>query len=149
MSHLPNILAFSILLFALAQGPSEVEKDKKLLQGSWEVVSMVQGGKDILGLKKEEKMIFTFEGDKVTVKLTEKSKEGGYKNDGTYKIDPSKTPRTIDVVDDRKEPNLGIYEVKADEIKLCMAGRGVKERPKDFTTPAGTDHSVVILKRVK
>jgi uncharacterized protein (TIGR03067 family) len=147
MSHVPKIFGITFTLFAAVQGSPALEQDKKFLQGNWEVVSMIQGGKEIPGLNKEGKMIFTFDGDKVSVKLTGKTKET-YKNDGVYKIDPSKTPRTIDMVDDRKEPNLGIYELKENEIKLCMGGRG-QQRPKDFASAPGTDQSVVILKRVK
>ena len=140
MSAMPKILGLALAIAAMAQVPSEIEKDKKLLQGNWEVVSMLQAGREIP--RDGGKLIFAFQGDKITVKLKDK-----ILNEGTYKIDPGKKPKTIDVKDSRKGADLGIYEVNEKEIKLCMGGRG-KDRPKEFTAPPENDQSLVILKRV-
>jgi uncharacterized protein (TIGR03067 family) len=140
MVHLQSIL---LLLAGLAasQLGADVDKERKLLQGRWEVVSMVQGGKEVPRLM-EGKMMFTFQGDKLVVALGDK-----VLNEGTWKIDPGKTPRTIDLKDER-DTIQGIYELKENEVRMCMGGRG-KERPKLFDAQPGTDQSVVILKRIK
>ena len=43
---------------------------------------------------------------------------------------------------------LGIYELKDDELKICFA-KGGGERPTEFLSKAGTEQSLVVLKREK
>lgn len=141
------ILAFLVAsqVMAAAQGGFDAEKDRKYLQGKWEVVSMLHDGKEVPGLKdpKEGKMIFTFDGDKVTVKLGDK-----IMNEGICKLDTGKSPKTIDIKD-KRDTILGIYELRDGKVVLCMGVRGSKERPQDFTAKVGTEQSVVTLARAK
>lgn len=144
MFHLPKILVVTCAAFVLVQGTADVEKDRKLLHGKWEVVSIVQGGKSIPDLKKDGKLTFNFDGDRLIVKLGDK-----VMNEGTCRLHPKQTPRSIDLIDGKdREVVLGIYEVKNDEARLCMGARG-KERPKDFSAEPGTTQSLVTLKRIK
>jgi uncharacterized protein (TIGR03067 family) len=43
---------------------------------------------------------------------------------------------------------LGIYELDGDTYKYCLAPAG-KPRPKDFTSRAGSGHSLGVSKREK
>jgi len=43
---------------------------------------------------------------------------------------------------------LGIYEVKKDSRKVCLAEQG-KERPTEFSAKPGSGHTLAVFKRVK
>ena len=71
---------------------------------------------------------------------------------GIQKIDPTKSPKTIDVTM-TEGPNkgaimLGIYEIDGDTLKVCFDAE-VKKRPTEFKSPAGSETFVNVHKRVK
>ena len=53
---------------------------------------------------------------------------------GTYVIEPAKSPKTIDITmkEGDKGTAHGIYELKGDTLKICVA-RPNTERPTEFT----------------
>ncbi len=71
---------------------------------------------------------------------------------GTSEIDPTRKPKTIDFMttegDDKGKIVLGIYELGDDTRKLCYAQPG-KDRPSEFSAPAGSGHTLVVFKREK
>jgi uncharacterized protein (TIGR03067 family) len=129
-------------LFLLTEGddgkPSE--KDLKLLNGTWKVVSMVHNGKDI---PNAEDHGITFDGENVTIK----EPNGGSKGKCT-RLDPTKDPKEIDLTPDGGGKKLqGIYELKGDELKLCLTRSD--ERPSRFESKEGSNSRLVVLKREK
>jgi RNA polymerase sigma factor (sigma-70 family) len=110
-----------------AQGPS-AKNDRDLLQGKWTVVSARQNGKDVNA--DEEAAIkdkpFVFKGDKVTAK-----------GECDYSINPSKSPKEMDIVPtEGPEGEKGmkfraIYELKGDSLKIAFTGPGM-DRPRAF-----------------
>lgn len=65
------------------------------------------------------------------------------------KLDPDKTPKTIDYADlGTKRAVLGIYELDGDRLKLCIITKE-RERPKEFKTEAGSNLTLMDLKRSK
>src|SRR5262245_36761204 len=92
-----------------ADDKADLEKEIKKFQGTWTIESSVTGGMEIRAdLLKG--LIVIYEGDKRTVKSGDKVIQVG-----TQKIDPSKSPKTIDVTM-TEGPNkgavmLGIYEI--------------------------------------
>jgi RNA polymerase sigma factor (sigma-70 family) len=130
--------------------------DHDRLQGTWEFVSYTQGGKTItkkdLGDKDGQPATLTFVGDKT---LSEVSNIGGkvveYK--GTYKIDPSRKPKEIDLTVERGEKNLGtssgIYEVEGDSLRLCWPADPLDlERPTKLESKEGESYHLMTYKRV-
>ena len=82
------------------------------------------------------KVTFTFAGDKVSFKDEDDTQEG------TVKVDATKTPRAIDLIVPPDGPEKGktllcIYEVKDDELHLCVPDAG-KNRPTEFSGKEGT-----------
>jgi uncharacterized protein (TIGR03067 family) len=71
---------------------------------------------------------------------------------GTQKIDPSKSPKTIDVTmiegPDKGKVMLGIYEIDEDTLRACFDPQG-KKRPTEFKSAAGSMNFVNVHKRVK
>jgi uncharacterized protein (TIGR03067 family) len=68
------------------------------------------------------------------------------------RIDPTKTPKTIDY-DMTEGPtkgktHLGIYEIEGDMVRFCFAAPGL-DRPNDFTAKEGSGQTLSVWKREK
>jgi uncharacterized protein (TIGR03067 family) len=144
----PAVLALTVGLVAAGGGSKgdPVKKDMRKLQGTWKVVSVEMDGKK----QSDEKLksaTMTVEGNKYLVEVGGKTVE-----QGTFKIDPAKTPKTIDVTatQGKGKGNTyhGIYEIKGDTAKDCFAQEG-KERPTEFKTRAGSGWVLRVYKRQK
>jgi uncharacterized protein (TIGR03067 family) len=124
----------------------EAKGDRDALQGKWQLVEFTRNGKTKkVTDKSDDYFELVFRGDKITTRF----KVG--KEEGTYKVDPNKSVKTIDIVPstgDEKGKNLkGIYELKGNVFKLCMANPGAK-RPETFASK--TDRVVLfVLRRAK
>jgi uncharacterized protein (TIGR03067 family) len=130
----------------VADDKAELEKEARKFQGTWTFESSVTGGEE-LPADRLKMFVVTFEGDKHTVKNGDEVIQVG-----TQKLDPSKSPKTIDVtmVDGPQKGTvmLGIYEIDADTLKVCFDPEG-KTRPTEFKSPPGSKNFVNVHKRVK
>jgi uncharacterized protein (TIGR03067 family) len=130
-----------LLIGADKDAPKTQDKD---LDGSWEFVSGIRDGKPD---QPPGKAVLIFKGNELAVKLGDKEMEKA-----TIKADPTRTPRTLDIVPsmgpEKGNAALAIYEVKGDELRICVARPG-KERPTEFSAKEGSGHSLITLKRVK
>jgi len=130
---------------ARADDKADVEKELKKFQGTWTFKSVEAGGKEAPAAVFEG-ITVTFEGNKYTVK-----KGGEVIQIATQKLDPSKSPKTLDVTV-AEGPNkgsvmLGIYEINGDTLKVCFDPDG-KKRPTEFKSTAGSQ-TLVVHQRVK
>ena len=137
---------YCVLLVAvvgLASPVQDAKKDADQLQGTWVAQSLERGGQADPNAKGDT---LTIQGDKFTIKM----KDGEVK--GTLKVEADKTPRQIEFMiteGPQQGTALGIYAVEGDELKLCLAQPGVKERPKALGSKQGESHLFVTLKREK
>ena len=131
---------------ALADDKTDLEKELKKFQGTWTIESSVTGGKEI-PRDQLKGFIVIYEGDKHTVKNGDKVIQVG-----TQKIDPSKSPKTIDVTmtegPSKGTVMLGIYEFDGDTMKACFDPTG-KKRPTEFKSASGSQNFLNVHKRVK
>jgi uncharacterized protein (TIGR03067 family) len=122
-----------------------VDKELKKFQGTWTFASVEVGGKEAPAAEFKD-MTVTFEGDKYTVK-----KGADVIQVGTQKLDPSKSPKALDVTVaeglNKGAVMLGIYEISGDTLKVCFDPEG-KKRPTEFTSASGSQ-IFVVHKRVK
>ena len=132
------VVFFLMLSLALAQDDAG-KKDLDNLQGVWQMVSMEIEGK---ALPADE-----IKGFKLTVKGNKGSHPGkDAKNDeATIKLDPSKTPKTIDMAT-KGMTFVGIYSIEGDNLKICGAKAG-GDRPTEYK--GGKDVVYYVLKRDK
>jgi uncharacterized protein (TIGR03067 family) len=139
--------------FAASGGPSpladdkaDLEKEVRKFQGTWTFESSATGGKE-LPAGELKGLILIFEGDKHTVK-----KGDAVIQVGTQKLDPSKSPKAIDVTmaegPKKGAVMLGIYEIDGDTLKVCFDPQG-KKRPTEFKSTPGSENFVNIHRRVK
>ena len=131
---------------ARADDKADVEKELKKFQGTWTFESVEAGGKEAPA-EQFKGMTLTFAGDKHTVKKGDEVIQVG-----TQKLDPSKSPKSIDVTM-TEGPNkgavmLGIYEISGDTLKVCFDPEG-KKRPTEFKSASGSQTFVAVHKRVK
>src|SRR5262249_5802478 len=126
----------------LAVRGADPDKD---LQGTWVATSMEINGKP--GIVKRTR--FTFQGEKLLVRH---EKDEGKDVEWSYKIEPKKSPRQIDIVSvqssGREKTLHGIYEVKGDELKLCFENGGKAEnRPTKFATNKENEEALIVFKK--
>lgn len=141
------LIVMAGLLVAADAKDDEIKKEMAKLEGSWKVVALEKSGKPAPDEVLKEAPRITFKGDRINLKFSGKDKE----QESTYKLDPSKKPKEIDIVEkrgDRNEPSKSIYLLDGDDLKICMARPGL-ERPTEFATKEGAQHSMLTLKREK
>jgi uncharacterized protein (TIGR03067 family) len=149
--HYFVILATGVLMAADPAKDNPSKKDLEKLQGTWLTVSLVDDGKPLVDEKTPAKdragTKLVYEGNKWIIKVGDKSVASG-----VFKIDSSKTPKEIDILDESGEKNektkLGIFELNGDTYKYCLAPAG-KPRPKEFSSKAGSGHSLGVSTRAK
>lgn len=138
--------ALGFIAFSLADEKAVLEKEMKKFEGNWTIESSVTGGVEIPADQLKGFLVI-YEGDKHTLKYGDKVFQVG-----TQKIDPSKTPKTIDVTmsdgPSKGAVMLGIYEFDADTLKVCFDPEG-KKRPTEFKSATGSANFLNVHKRVK
>jgi uncharacterized protein (TIGR03067 family) len=77
---------------------------------------------------------------------------GGNTTEGTFKIDPTLTPKTIDITftdgPGKDKTQKGIYELDGDTQKICWAAPG-KPRPTEFEAKPKSGRILQVLEKVK
>ncbi len=151
--RISSVILFCAVGFAASGGSgtvaddkAELENEARKFQGTWTFESSATGGEE-LSADHLKMFVVTFEGDKHTVKKGDEVIQVG-----TQKLDPSKSPKTIDVTmvegPYKGTVMLGIYEIDADTLKVCFDPGG-KTRPTEFKSPPGSKNFVNVHKRVK
>jgi uncharacterized protein (TIGR03067 family) len=129
--------------------PSKGDLDK--LRGTWLTVSLVNDGKTLVDEKAPPKegptTKLVYDGNMWMIKVGGKTVASG-----VFKIDATKKPKEIDIMDESGVKNnktkLGIYELDGDTYKYCLAPAG-KARPTEFASKKGSGHSLGVSKREK
>jgi len=133
------VLSVGFLLAADAQKDDAVKKEKEKLKGTWKSVD------------EKRQAVIVITDDSMTVTLKAGDKDRVYK--GTYKLDPSQKPKTLDFMvsegpDEHKgKTSLQIYELDGDKLKWCANEPGKDGRPKEFAAQGG--YLLIELKRDK
>jgi uncharacterized protein (TIGR03067 family) len=140
------LLAFCLLTATyLAVRAGEDAKDP--LQGVWAAQSVEADGKPAPA-EAVKRMRFTFKGDKLLVR-------GNHDDDREEEcpctVDPKQTPKHLDFTPPKEQKAvLGIYELKGDELKVCVRHASSSEgRPTEFATKAGSKLVLIVFKKQK
>jgi RNA polymerase sigma-70 factor (ECF subfamily) len=124
----------------VAGAPAAPRVEQEKLQGNWQVVAVERGGQR----QPNEGMRLTFAGDKMILFAP-----GIQTPAMNYVLDPSQTPKTIDVNAPAGGVWRGIYELNGDSMQLCLnqsAAGG--DRPTAFRTQAGAPSvNLYVLRR--
>jgi uncharacterized protein (TIGR03067 family) len=132
---------------AAVGGADKAKEDLKKLEGTWKATALTYNGKDFLADGKGG-FQFVFNGAEATIQGNDKVKKEYGKI--RLKLDPSTTPRTVDItVTDGIQKDAvieGIYELKDAELRICAKVFG-NERPTEFAAPEGSSIVLLVLKR--
>lgn len=134
-------LATIALVLAPARGADEAtEKELKRFYGEWKVVELTKDGETRKGDKLKDQ-VWSFKGDKL-VPLDNKD------DTATIKIDPSKKPAALDIIDKSGDRVESIYKFTGDD-KLTICGHTDGKRPTEFASKKGSGAMLFVLERVK
>jgi uncharacterized protein (TIGR03067 family) len=118
-----------------------VEAELKRLAGEWRVVTAEQGGEAV-----EANGGVVFSGRKCTITISPTK----LVLENTITLDPSRTPRQIDVTNTRTGQTwLGIYELKGDRLRAVFQGEKGGKRPTAFKTREGSQEVMYTYQRVQ
>ena len=142
MKSLHLLIVVTILSLASPGFPQDAAaKERDKLQGTWQFLRQEYDGTD--ENSGESKLVIA--GDKMALK----DKQGA--KSITWKIDPAKQPKTIDLTMDVNGKALqltGIYQLDGDTLKICASEAG-QARPTEFASPKGSRLTLFVLKRLK
>jgi uncharacterized protein (TIGR03067 family) len=124
-----------------------IDTDYQRLSGTWVLSSGIVDGQPVPEEIRKKTRLITIR-DKFTLAT---GAQTGTSEDGTFTIDPTKSPKTVDSIQgsgpDKGKTFLGIYEIIDDNHKrACWAPAG-KPRPTDFTSAAGSGHILQVWER--
>jgi uncharacterized protein (TIGR03067 family) len=131
---------------AAAAAQDEAAREAKRLEGTYEVVEVVTGGKP--DPKGAEVKSFEIKGVTITIKLAARDEVA------KFTVDPSRKPAHIDITPEKADKPLpGIYEArdtdKGLELTIAFQEGGAAERPKDFKGATAKDVVVKLLRKEK
>lgn|ERR1043166_9495093 len=137
-------------LAALVTFPTGDAKDAKKelakLEGTWNVTEITYNGTDHSKLN----INFVFKGNEVLVEGNDKVKVEYARL--KIKLDLTTTPKLFDLTVgegvQKGNDMEGIYELKGEELKICVKVFG-KDRPSEFKSPDGGSVALLVLKRAK
>jgi len=143
-------VAPAVLVLSLAVAVAQEKKDDaaaadlKAMVGKWKLEKAELGGKDAMALLKDLKFEITDPGKYVA--------ELGEKDEGTFTVDPSKSPKEMDIKG-TGGPNKGktipaIYKIDGDTLTIAYELGGGK-RPEKFETKPDTKQYLAVYKREK
>jgi len=148
------LLAIGFLVSAQARAQDStdaaVKEERGKMTGTWKIVSQEINGKQTSDDQLQKYLVIFDANGNCTVRL-----DGDVIAKSKNKIDPSKTPKTIDQTftlggGGKGKTSFGIYELKDDTLKACFGdpedGPTAKFRPTEFSSKEGT---LVVYERKK
>jgi uncharacterized protein (TIGR03067 family) len=152
-SLLSAVLGLGLVTLSVSPGkaadpPDEaVQKELKALSGTWKTTGRMSAGKVIPNTNRGDHYLI-IEGNKYTEKINDQVIETG-----TLRIDPTRNPKTLDLVPagGKAAGAPQIYELDCDELRLVMLIPDLrpsvrKDRPTNLSAPETIGF---VLKRVK
>jgi len=135
--RLTAMVALGVLVLTASSAKAD---DQEKFQGVWKADKAVEGGMET-SANEVSKMSIEFKGNKAIPR-----RGGRTEKDAEFKLDSSKSPKTIDIKEQGSTTVLGIYEFDGDRLKICFAKEG-GERPTKFKSPEGSKISYFVLKK--
>jgi uncharacterized protein (TIGR03067 family) len=123
--------------------PAKPKTDAELIQGTWAFEWTEFEGKKEDG-PVDRAVVFVGE------KMIMKELDGDRTDPGSFRLDPTKTPKAIEIGRSERDPKdvvPGIYELNGDRLKLCFVRDPNGKRPTKFESAPGV--LVWVLKRDK
>jgi len=132
-------------LIAVAAGANATDA-KKDLQGVWQAVDAECGGTPST-VEQINELQIVIDGNKFEIK------PNGENRKTTYKLDTSKSPKTIDLTvadgPNKGQVALGIYALEGGQLEMCinLFGKDRTQRPTEFRTQSGDGFGLATFRR--
>lgn len=148
MLHRSVLIALSVpFLSGLTVQPAQEtvnDKDKKSLQGKWQVVSFELAGSEIK--VNNDGIVIVIEGNKLKFTNSKGTDDIAM---FTFTLDAGKSPKNIDLLEkDKSKAEPAIYELKGDELTICRPVEG-RARPSELRSTRTNQETLLVLKRIK
>ena len=125
------------LLIAADAPDDKAKQELAKFQGEW-TVTLVEYDGNKTAEENLNNQVVKIKGDKASLNQLKL----------TFKIDPTTTPRLIDVTLDMGQAYEGIYAFEGDTLKVCLCVAAEKQRPTEFSAP-DMNHILYVLQRAK
>jgi uncharacterized protein (TIGR03067 family) len=138
------MLATICLLWPAWAASADDKKDLEPFQGKWKITEIIADGETI-PMDEFKDAVLTVTGNERLLKVGEE-----VKSKSTYKVDPAKDPKTIDIMVSEGPLSgktfLGVYEFKDGKVRIA-AKEG--ERPKDLASAKGSGILLQTFERIR
>ena len=135
----PMTVQFKNIRIKDLSGPKTAKTDLEFFQGEWTLAEFVSNGESV-DADALRNVRVKIDGNKYKVD------NGGDGDEGTFKLNPSTTPKRLDGVDGNGKEVQGIYELGENTIRVCYGAEG-GDRPKDFTAKADSGRVLAVYRR--
>jgi uncharacterized protein (TIGR03067 family) len=143
--HTVIVLAVGLLIAADDVTDDCLKKESDTFQGTWALMSAERDGKKISDADKTIKLEIT--GTRYRL-IDVSSAVIGHR--GTFLLDPTRKAKATDMTvtegNDKGKTFLGIYELSANDYKVCIAPSN-RERPKEFASKPGSGNVLQVWRR--
>lgn len=136
------------LLLAPTLSAGDPTTDLKKLQGTWEIVSLVDDGEEVAASAIKEDVV---ENGRIEFKdktLTFTRALLREKRQLHFTLGTAGEVSTIEFTTPEKEVKKGIYRFREDTLQLCVSFSPEKDRPDGFASAKGSTALLLTLKRV-
>lgn len=117
------------------------------LDGSWELVAMVEDGK-IISTDRARTSFIKDGRIAINGSLIRFARPGGEDRILSFVTNPSANPKTIDLAGADRVGSRGIYIMDGDSLVVCLKESNVDGRPTTFSASAGSDSVLLTFRRV-
>ncbi|MFO0796538.1 MAG: TIGR03067 domain-containing protein [Gemmataceae bacterium] len=126
----------SLLLAGAVPGHSRQPAAPDNLDGTWELVSVIEGGK-LMSVDTVKQT--SIKDARVTIRgnVMQFTSPNGASRVVAFVTDPKASPRTIDLAGTTAVGGKGIYQRDGDNLLICVPGADTDPRPTTFASPAG------------
>src|SRR5215207_2546579 len=129
---------------AAPKGKDDPKDAVKAFEGAWKFVSWEQNANE-LPQEFLDAAKWTVKDGKYTFSAGEQTEEG------TIKVDAEKKPATLDFEItagmDKGKTQVGIYKIEKEQITICLARPGEKDRPTEFSGAGDKGHILIVMKK--
>ncbi len=125
---------------------SELHSAHQMLSGAWQVVTLTDNG-DSMGPELVRRKIV--QDGRISIAnrvITHFNPETGETRTTGYIINPSKSPKQIDLITPEERILPGIYKFEGDDLVVCFASREGRPRPEQFESTSDSFFTLLRLK---
>jgi uncharacterized protein (TIGR03067 family) len=146
------VVIAAALLIAADAPEKDVKAEMKKMEGTWRLVSAISDGKPWPD-ERVKAITIAIKADGTWVE-----DDGKEKFEATFTIDPRKSPKTANFLNESGKMKgltcLEIYDIDGDTMKMCFVvvptgKESTKERPSKFASEVGSGHYLSVMKREK